>query len=131
MRRTKRGRMRRKILVADDEECIRFTFSDFLTSSGYAVETTDSLSGCIKKLQSEPFDLLFLDVGIGRHNGIDAIEGIKALQPGCEVVIITGSLDSSAISRARHFGAADYVIKPVREASLNYIARKTLDNKKN
>lgn len=121
--------MKRKILIADDEECIRYTFSDFLTSSGYSVQTADTLSGCIKKLQTEPFDLLFLDVGLGRENGIEAIEGIKVLQPDCEVVIITGTLDSRAISRARHYGAVDYVVKPIHEASLQYLVRKTLGDK--
>lgn len=121
--------MQRKILVADDEECIRFTFAEFLTRFGYTVVTTDSLSGCIKRLQSEHFDLLFLDVGIGQDNGIDAIEGIKVLQPNCEIVIITGRLDTRAIARARHSGAVDYLVKPIHEASLKFIAQKALVNK--
>ena len=89
--------MNKKILVADDEECIRYTFYDFLNGGGYHVETTDTLSGCMKKIQEKPFDLLFLDIGLGRDNGLDAIERIKVLQPNCEVVIITGSLNSTAI----------------------------------
>ena len=82
---------KRKILVADDEESIRYTFHDFLTEAGYQVETSHSLSNCISKMQNEAFDLLFLDVLFGVENGIEAIERLKILQPDCEIVVMTGN----------------------------------------
>jgi DNA-binding NtrC family response regulator len=118
--------MKEKILIADDEESIRFTFSEFLDGAGYQVTTTESLSDCIKKMQTEAYDLLFLDIGFGVDNGIEAIEGIKVLQPDCSVVIITGVPDSKTILKARKNGAVDYLAKPIREASLLYITRKVL-----
>ena len=118
--------MKGKILIADDEESIRFTFADFLNGGGYQVETADSLSSCIKKMQAEPFDLLFLDIGLGSDNGIEAIEGIKVLQPDCSVVIITGGMSPETITKARRYGAIDYLTKPIREASLLYVAQKVL-----
>lgn len=121
--------MKGKILIADDEESIRFTFADFLNAGGHQVETADSLSSCIKKMQTEPFDLLFLDIGLGVDNGIEAIQGLQVLQPNCSVVIITGSLNSKAIVKARHYGALDYLVKPIRQPSLLYIAQKVLSKK--
>lgn len=118
--------MEERILVADDEESIRFTFADFLSCSGYQVETADSLSCCIKKMQTGPFDLLFLDIGLGNDDGIEAIKGLKVLQPACKIVIITGAPGSKTIMKARSYGAVDYLAKPVREASLRYIAQKVL-----
>ena len=121
--------MKEKILIADDEESIRFTFADFLNGGGYQVETADSLSDCIKKMQAEPFDLLFLDIGLGVDNGIDAIRGLKVLQPNCSVVIITGKLNSRSNAYARRYGALDYLVKPIRQPSLLYIAQKVLAQK--
>jgi len=121
--------MKENILVADDEECIRFTFTSFLQDVGYQVETADSLSNCIKNMQAEPFDLLFLDIGIGSDNSIESIQELKAMQPNCSIVIITGAPDSKTISKARRYGAVDYLVKPIRQASLLYIAQKTLANK--
>ena len=121
--------MRKKILIADDEESIRFTFADFLNGGGYKVETADTLSNCIKKMQAELFDLLFIDVRFGVDNGIDAIQRLKVLQPDCAVVVITGNMDSKEITKARQFGALDFLIKPVRGPSLLYIAQKTLAGK--
>ena len=121
--------MKGKILIADDEESIRFTFSDFLRGGGYQVETADSLSGCIKKMQEEPFDLLFLDIRFGTENGVEAIQALKVLQPECSIVVITGDPCSETTVKARRYGAVDYLAKPVREASLLYITQKILAHK--
>ena len=118
--------MEERILIADDEENIRFTFSSFLRDAGYLAETADSLSSCIKKMRVETFDLLFLDIKFGADDGIEAIPELKGLQPDCAVVIITGNPDTKTISRARKQGAADYLVKPVRQTSLLYIVQKTL-----
>ena len=121
--------MKERILIADDEESIRFTFADFLSSGGYEVETSDTLSNCIKRMQSGPFDLLFLDISFGTENGIEAIQTLKVLQPDCAVVIITGDPRPETTVQARRYGAVDYLAKPVREASLLYIAQKVLTRK--
>ena len=121
--------MKKTILIADDEESIRFTFADILKGGGYQVETVASLSDCIKKMQAEPFDLLFLDIKLGIDNGIEAIQALKVLQPDCSVVIITGNQSSETIIKAKRNGAVDYLVKPIREASLRYIAQKVLTDK--
>lgn len=121
--------MRENILIADDEESIRFTFTSFLSDAGYRLTTADSLPDCMKKLRAESFDLLFLDIGIGLDNGIEAIQEIKEMQPNCSVVMITGAPSAKTITQARKYGALDCLAKPVRQTSLLYIARKTLANK--
>ena len=118
--------MKQKILIADDEESIRFTFTEFLLEEGYRVETADSLSNCINKMQQESFDLLFLDVGFGTENGIEAILSLKVLQPDCRIVIITGSPRLKSLVEAKKHGAIDYLVKPVHQASLIYNTKKVL-----
>jgi DNA-binding NtrC family response regulator len=118
--------MKQNILVADDEECIRFTFSEFLQGEGYHVETADSLTSCIKQMQQESFDLLFLDIGLGTENGIEAILSLKVLQPDCRIVIITGSPRVKSLVEAKRHGAIDYLVKPVHQASMIYNTKKVL-----
>lgn len=117
------------ILIADDEESIRFTFASILEEAGYRVTTTGSLSQCIKKMQAQRYDLLFLDINMGDDNGIEAIQGLRTIQPNCAVVIITGGMSSKTIVKARGYGAADYLVKPIRQASLLYIVQTTLNRK--
>jgi len=104
--------MKQKILVADDEESIRFTFSEFLHGGGYRVETANSLSNCIKKMQQESFDLLFLDIGFGTDNGIEAIQMLKVLQPDCQIVIITGSPRHKSLIEANKYGPLTTLLSP-------------------
>ena len=118
--------MKQKILVADDEECIRFTFSDFLQGAGFHVETAGSLTNCINRMQQEPFDLLFLDIGFGTENGIEAIQALKTLQPKCRIVIITGSPRQKSLVQAKRYGAIDYLVKPVHQVSLIYNTKRVL-----
>ena len=122
--------MQEKILIADDEESIRYTFSSFLDEAGYKVETAETLSRCITTMQKEPIDLLFLDIEFNDGNGIEAIHGLKVLQPDCSIVIITGNMCPQTITQARKYGALDYLVKPVHQASLLYIVQKTLARKK-
>jgi DNA-binding NtrC family response regulator len=118
--------MKQKILVADDEECIRFTFSEFLQGGGYHVETEDSLVNCSKQRQQKSFDLLFLDIRFGTENGIEAIQALKVLQPDYRIVIITGSPLLKTLVEAKRYGAIDYLVKPVHQASLIYNTKKVL-----
>ncbi len=116
--------MSKKILIADDEECVRFTFSSFLVDAGYIVETAESLSDCMKKLESADFDLLLLDIRFGKDNGIDAIQQIRELNPACQIIMITGDPRPETIIKARQYGVKDYLAKPVHKASLLYNVKK-------
>lgn len=118
--------MRRKILIADDEESIRFTFHEFLDNAGYSVAVSDTMSNCIKKMQNSSYDLLLLDISFGIENGIESIQALKTLQPDCKIVIITGNPRLKTLLEAKRQGAVDYLAKPVREASLLYNVKKVL-----
>lgn len=118
----------KRILIADDEECIRYTFEDFLDEAGYSVDTVDSLSKCIQKFQNNSYDLLFLDMHMGSDNSLEFIEDLKTMRPECAIVVITGSLNSTAIATARRCGALDYLVKPVHKPSLLYAAQKAVNH---
>lgn len=118
-----------RILIADDEESIRYSFSEILCAEGYEVETADSLEGCLNSLSSTHFDLLYLDIWFGRDNGIDALGKIQESTPDCDIVIITGNPQPSSIIQSKRHGVRDYLAKPVRKASLLYVTQHVLSLK--
>jgi DNA-binding NtrC family response regulator len=122
--------MNERILIADDEENIRYTFSHFLTEAGYQVDTASTLSQCIQKMQKGPIDLLFLDLAFGDDYGLEAIQSLKSMQPDCAILVITGNICSESIAKARKSGALDYLVKPIHQPSLLYITQNTLAKKK-
>lgn len=79
-----------QILIVDDEESIRYTFSSFLKDEGYEVDVASSLEECCKTLSGKEFDLIFLDILLGGDSGIDALRICKEKNPVCPVVMVTG-----------------------------------------
>jgi two-component system nitrogen regulation response regulator NtrX len=120
--------MKGRILIADDEESIRFTFREILQEAGYDVAVASNISNCIKKMQEGSFDLLLLDITFGVDNGLESIQALKTLQPNCQIVIITGNPRLQSLVDAQKQGAVDYLTKPVRQASLLYNVQKALAN---
>src|SRR5690606_13539944 len=62
--------MAQNILIIDDEESIRFTFSSFLVEAGYAVETAASYDEAMARLAASDVDLIFSDILLGGDSGI-------------------------------------------------------------
>lgn len=57
-------------------------------------------------------DITFLDIGLPDANGIDILAVMKRLQPEAFIVILTASHLAEDVQRAKHFGAAGYIVKP-------------------
>ena len=66
-----------KILIVDDEEHIRFLYSEELTEAGYEVITADSGHKLLERIEKEKPDLVVLDLMLP---GIDGLEICKMLK---------------------------------------------------
>lgn len=118
--------MNKKILVIDDEESIRFTFSCLLADQGYDVASVASHAAGLQALQSDSYDLIFLDLLLGVHSGLTTLQEIKSRHPEIPIIMITGAPDEETVTRAISMGAFAYVPKPVRQETLANITRKAL-----
>ena len=107
-----------RILVVDDEESIRFTFSAFLRDAGYVVETAESLEEALDKIASQRFDAIFLDILLGRDSGIVALKASRESLPNPPVIMATGAPDINTATEAVRLGAFDYITKPVHQDEL-------------
>ena len=77
------------ILVVDDEESIRFTLNNFLTKQGYTVLTAKDYFSAMEIITSGDPDMIFADILLGEHTGLDLLREIKDRMPGCPVIMIT------------------------------------------
>ena len=66
-----------KILIVDDEEHIRYLYSEELTEVGYEVITADSGYKLIEKIENEKPDLIVLDIKMVDYNGLDLLQDIR------------------------------------------------------
>jgi two-component system, NtrC family, response regulator HydG len=116
----------KQILVIDDEDSIRFTFSYLLAEQGHKVDAAASPDEAMACLNRTHYDLIFLDLLLGTHSGITTLEEIRKFSPGTPVVMITGAPDSDSVSRAVSLGAYAYLPKPIRLDTLIAMTNKAL-----
>jgi len=104
-----------RILVVDDSALYRKLLSD-AASSVPGAETVAVSGGelALKRLESEKFDLVLLDVFMDQMSGPQTLEKIKQSHPALSVVMVSGATGRDAeitIGCLAH-GAMDFIPKP-------------------
>jgi two-component system response regulator HydG len=121
--------MGQTILIIDDEESIRFTFDSFLSASGFRVTTTDTYASALEFISAHDPDLIFADILLREHSGIDLLREIKDRGLHCPVIMITGQPNVATAAEAVRLGAFDYLPKPVNKEAVLKAARIALAHK--
>lgn len=116
-----------RILIVDDEESIRITFSMFLKREGYAdVTVAATLQQALQAISRETFDLIISDIVLEGNSGIELLQAIREAGSKCPVVMITGFPNLESAANAVRYGAFDYIAKPVNKDSLLRFVRQAL-----
>ncbi len=98
-----------KILIVDDEEHIRYLYSEELSESGYEVITADSGYKLMERIEEEKPDLIVLDIKMVGYDGLDLLQDIRNNFYDLPVVLCTAY---DTFKRDMKSIAADfYVIK--------------------
>ena len=78
-----------KILILDDEEHIRYLYSEELTEAGYEVATADTGYKLLERIEEEKPDLVVLDIKMVDYNGLDLLQDIRNRFYDMPVVLCT------------------------------------------
>lgn len=78
-----------KILIVDDEEHIRFLYSEELTDEGYEVVTADSGYQLLERIEAEKPNLIILDIKMVDYNGLDLLQDIRNKYYDLPVILCT------------------------------------------
>ncbi|WP_420365751.1 response regulator transcription factor [Curtobacterium sp. L3-7] len=100
-----------KVLVADDDPQLVRALGVTLTARGYDVVTARDGRAAIDAVITERPDLVMLDLGMPRLDGIGVLEGIRSWSQ-VPVLVLSGRTDSADKVDALDAGADDYVTKP-------------------
>ena len=115
-----------RILIADDEESIRFVLREAFESAGYQVDEVASGDAALDALSNGRYELAFLDIRMPGHSGLELLERINALGVGTAAVIITAQNTMENAVEAMKRGALDYLVKPFSLATAITLAEKAL-----
>ena len=99
-----------KILVVDDEKPICDLIDLNLSASGYQCRTVQDGLEALNIIESEPFDLILLDIMLPGADGYDIMEYIRPM--GIPVIFITAKHEVRDRVKGLKLGADDYQVKP-------------------
>jgi DNA-binding NarL/FixJ family response regulator len=102
-----------RVLLADDNAFVRSALTDLLTSSGdieVVAECADGDEVVAAAQRSRP-DVVILDLAMARMGGLEAAERLLAVQPDARIVVLTGTLSTTAVRAARDLGVVGYLLK--------------------
>ena len=108
-----RGRPAVRILIVDDHEPFRRYFRSTLEQlAGVQVigQASDGLEAIQKAQELQP-DLILLDVGLPKVNGLEAAKQMRKLSPLAKILLISQEFSFDMVEAALRLGASGYVHK--------------------
>ena len=105
---------RQKILILDDEHDILEIYQEILARlpSQPEIHTADNGARAIALLDSEPFNLLLVDLRMPVMDGFQVLAIVRRKFPALRVVVMTGAEDEQFRARAYAMGIDLYIEKP-------------------
>lgn len=116
-----------RVLIVDDEPNILKTMSICLEEIGLHVTTCQDPQQALELINTQSFDLAFVDLKMQPIDGLKLLEEIRKFSPSTTVVIITahGSIESAV--QAIKKGAYHYLQKPFDYLELQIFTQKVLE----
>ena len=105
--------MAKNILICDDAAFMRMMIKDVLSKNGYTVagEAENGLKAVEKYGELHP-DLVLMDITMPEMDGIAALKGIKASDPGASVIMCSAMGQQAMVIESIQAGARDFIVKP-------------------
>ena len=118
--------MTARVLIADDEESIRFVLREALEEDGCEVVDVDNGEAAFEALAAGDFQIAFLDIRMPGFTGLELLDRLQAVGSQTAVVIITAQNTFENAVEAMRRGAFDYLVKPFGIADVKALASKAL-----
>src|SRR6516225_951246 len=109
------------LLLIDDEVSLRRTLRLTLESMGHRVTEAASGGQALRLVQGERFDVAFLDLRLGREEGMEQLPGLLRTAPDTAVVVMTAYASIDTAVEAMRLGAFDYLPKPFTPDQLRVV----------
>ena len=104
----------RKILIVDDDPEIRAAIDHALQAEGALTQTCGDGNSAVRIVESDPPDLVVLDMMLPKRSGFLVLEKIKKFESSPRVVMVTANEGKRHQQYAENLGVDGYVLKPVR-----------------
>ncbi|MCE9544997.1 MAG: sigma-54 dependent transcriptional regulator [Planctomycetia bacterium] len=100
------------LLIVDDDDDFRGTLVRRFRRRGFVVQDASSGEAALDSAHRRQFDVAILDMIMPGMGGLELLAQLKALQPDCQVMLLTGQGTIETAVEAMKLGAFDYLRKP-------------------
>jgi len=107
------------LLLVDDEDGIRRVLGLTLADAGWRVRSAKNAEEALALFHQESAPVVITDIKMPGMDGLELLRALKALDPDCEVILITGHGDIDLAIQGIKLDATDFVTKPIRDDALD------------
>lgn len=105
-----------KILLVEDNDSTRLLYERILVD--HDVVSTDNADHTFEMLESEPFDLVILDMHLPTVQGLDILRSMRSFPEYAQVPVIAISSDDRLRVEAQGVGIQTWITKPIKVEEL-------------
>jgi two-component system nitrogen regulation response regulator NtrX len=113
------------ILIVDDEPSIREVLTGYFEHQygprGYTVETASDGAQALAAVRRRRPALVLLDIEMPGMDGVEALRGVRAIDPAIPVIMVTGNASARVAGDAIKHGAYSYLPKPFKFQYLDHL----------
>ena len=99
------------VLLVEDDHVVSSAMMRALTDRGHVVHATATALDALRRVASQPPDLIVLDLGLPDLDGADALRMLRGITD-LPIIIATARDNEAEIVRLLRAGADDYMVKP-------------------
>ena len=121
-----------KYILAVDDEQLNLNIIDELLSDDYEVHTAIDGVECLKSIEKRIPDLLLLDVGMPKLNGLEVCKKLREQEKykDLPIIFLSAFAAEEDMIAGINAGADKYISKPFKPIELLDIVNLMLDNEK-
>lgn len=115
------------VLVAEDNELVCEAMRVLFGETGHRVSTAGHVAEIMDIMESDPVDLLLLDLGLADGDGFDVLAQMRERRVTARVTVaLTGREEPEIVARCKKEGCVAVLLKPVPARDLLRQAREWL-----
>lgn len=116
-----------RIMLVDDAAFVRLALEKILTENNYDVvaQASNGVEAIQMYKEAKP-DLVIMDITMPEMSGIDAVKGIKQINPSAKIIMCSAMGQQTKILDAMTAGASDFIVKPYKEERVLSAVKKAL-----
>jgi DNA-binding NtrC family response regulator len=121
--------MKKRILIADDEDIVVQSCLRILADDKFKIDTAKNGLEALVKIAEQDYDMLILDIKMPKMNGMEVLQRVKETHPDIDVIMITGLNQIETAVKAMKLGAFDYLPKPFDPEELELIVARAFERR--